>query len=67
MLNVREGVVVLHVWWTMLRGERLFSGMGRRVFVFILVVVVITALVLEVGWALVFMGLSVLATRQQVI
>lgn len=66
LLDMSKGIGMLHVWHRMLRWYRLFSGVGMLVFLFILVIVIIAALVLEVGWSFVLMGLSILAPCQQI-
>jgi hypothetical protein len=47
----REGL-----WW-----DRVFPSLRGRILVFILILVVISAFVLEVGWPFVFVRLTVLA------
>jgi len=63
LLNVSEGVVVLHVRKGVLRRKRFLSGMGRHILLVLLVVIVITtaaALILEVYRPLVLVWLSIL-------
>ncbi len=53
---------MLHVWHGMLRRQRFFSVLSRMFLIVVLVLVIVTALVLEVNGALVFMRLAVLST-----
>jgi len=50
---------MLHVWHGMLRRQRFFSVLSRMFLIVVLVLVIVTALVLEVNGALVFMRLAV--------
>lgn len=59
-----ERIVVLQMRWhhaRVLRRQGIFLDLLVRLF-FIFIVIVIAALVLEVGWTFVFVGLSILLT-----